>query len=223
LSLNAAVSSCSYVYGDVRYTREYFTSFSEDVSIVSVKADKAGRLNFTISLSRPERSTTSVEDGSLVMRGQLRNGTDGNGMQFFTQVNVKLKGGKLRSEANNLVVVDADEATLFISAGTDFKDKDFLRTTETHTAQAMKLSYNDLKFRHGEVYKKMFDRVRLKLSGDNKDGTPTDQRLIDLHCSFSLAGICRSAVHASVCFLRTSRGFGPTNYKHPGMATIISM
>jgi len=80
LSLNDAIAGCRYTLEGVTYTREYFTSFGDDVSVVRLTASKRSALNFTVSLSRPERSITSVSNNLLILAGQLNNGTDGKGM-----------------------------------------------------------------------------------------------------------------------------------------------
>ncbi len=57
LSLDSAIATCSYQLNGVTYTREYFTSFSDDVIIIRLTANQPGKINFTLGLDRPEKYT----------------------------------------------------------------------------------------------------------------------------------------------------------------------
>ncbi|RZJ57771.1 MAG: glycoside hydrolase family 95 protein, partial [Flavobacterium sp.] len=82
LSLNNALAKTSFILDGVRYTREYLTSFDDDVNVVALTASKPGKLNFDIEISRPERAEVTAANGELVMSGQLDNGIDGKGMKY---------------------------------------------------------------------------------------------------------------------------------------------
>lgn len=179
LSLNDAVASCRYTLDGVTYTREYFTSFINDVSVVRLTADQPGKLNFTISLSRPERAQTAAVNNQLTMAGQLTNGTDGQGMKFVAMVQVQLKDGEQKPEGQTLKVSRATEAVLYISAGTDFKGAvNFESVAGQHLNTALKETYNEHKQRHTTRYQNLFQRVRLDLGPSEGDKLPTDRRLI---------------------------------------------
>jgi alpha-L-fucosidase 2 len=180
LSLNNAIATSSYQVGDVVYKREYFTSFSGDVDVIRLTASKPGKLNFNIALSRKERSATNVIGSTLQMEGRLDNGTDGNGMQYIANVKAKLTGGTLTANGNSLVVKNATEAIIYLSATTDFKDANFKAIMAQNLAAAMKKPYALLKQEHIARFKKLFDRVSIDL-GKGNDNEPTDQRLISFH------------------------------------------
>ncbi|MFB9840760.1 glycoside hydrolase family 95 protein [Mucilaginibacter ginsenosidivorans] len=181
LSLNNAIAKCSYQVNGITYTREYFTSFGNDISVVKLTADKPGQLNCTISISRPERGTASVNDNELQLSGQLDNGTDGNGMQYIARVRAKLKGGTINASNQTLVIKDATEAIIYISAGTDFKEKPFKQKTEAILATALKTPYAAEKRHHISNYQKLFNRVSIILGNTNNTTETTDKRLISFH------------------------------------------
>ncbi|MES2378285.1 MAG: glycoside hydrolase family 95 protein [Bacteroidota bacterium] len=180
LSLNNAVATSSYQIGDVIYKREYFTSFSGDVDVIKLSASRPGKLNFSIGLSRKERSTTSIIGNTLQMEGRLDNGTDGNGMQYIANVKAKLTGGTLTADVNSLVIKNATEVIIYLSATTDFKDTNFKAIMARNLANAMKKPYTLLKQEHTAKFKKLFDRVSIDL-GKGNDNEPTDQRLMSFH------------------------------------------
>lgn len=177
LSLNDAVSICSYRVNGVDYKREYFTCFGEDVDIIRITASKKGQINCAISLSRSERFVTKTEGAELQMSGRLDNGIDGKGMQYLAKVNAKIKDGVLTAEANSLIVKNATELILYISASTDFRNPEFREITNRKLSSAVQKPYRQLKMDHITRYRKLFDRVSLYLGPKTKDNLPTDIRL----------------------------------------------
>ena len=181
LSLDNAIANCVYTIDGVTYKREYFTSFGNDVSIIKLSADKPGRLNFTISLSRTERSVTIEKNGELQMYGQLKSGTDNGGMQYLTKVKTQLKGGSLSNNGNELVVKNATEVIIYVSAGTDFRGADYRTNIDNNLASAMKTSYAVERAQHIAKYQKMFKRVTVNLGAGTASEETTDKRLISFH------------------------------------------
>jgi alpha-L-fucosidase 2 len=178
LMLNEALARTTYQLDDVTYTREYFTGFAGDVSVVRITADQKAKLTCRISLSRPERAVTSVDKNALQMTGQLTNGTDGKGMRYKVMVKPVIKGGTLTVNGQSLEINEASEIILYISAGTDFRDKAFETTTETLLTNAIKQSYTSLKRAHTINFQKLFSRVSLHLGGKDNDHLTTDKRLL---------------------------------------------
>jgi len=181
LSLNKAVAKCTYQVNGVNYTREYFTSFGNDVSIVKLTADKPGALNCSISISRPERGTAAINGDELQLSGQLDNGTDGKGMEYLARVKAKLKGGTVSTSNSTLVIKGATEAIIYISAGTNFKDKSFKKKTGIILDAAIKSPYAAEKQHHITNYQKLFNRVNISLGDANNTRETTDKRLISFH------------------------------------------
>src|SRR5258707_10787954 len=125
LSLDKAIARCHYKIGNTTYTREYFTSFGDDVDIIRLTADRPGQLNLRLTLDRPERAAVSTEGNTLQMQGQLDNGIDGKGMQYQALVQAQLKDGEQHAENKALVISNATEVIIFLSAGTDWKNPDY--------------------------------------------------------------------------------------------------
>ncbi|GAA4909562.1 glycoside hydrolase family 95 protein [Mucilaginibacter defluvii] len=182
LSLKNAVAMASYTVNGVTYRREYFTSFGDDVSVIHLTADKKGMLNLSISLSRPERAEVSIAGNTLQMAGGLKSGTDKPGMQFLANVKAVLKGGSQSTANNTLEIKSADEVTLFITMGTDYKDGAYKQKLVSLLNVAIKKPYHQQKQEHIARFQKLFGRLSLSL-GQSKaaDALPTNQRLIAFH------------------------------------------
>lgn len=181
LSLNNAVAKSSFSIGSVTYTREYFTSFDDDISVVKITSNVPGKLNFNISLSRPERAATSTKHGDLLMSGQLDNGIDGKGMRYLSKVRAVLKDGKQVATADGIEVKAATSVTIYISAGTDFKNKTFEQEVDRQLNVAVAKSYAVQLQNHIRNYQKKFNRLTLVLGGSKADDVPTDQRLANFN------------------------------------------
>jgi len=181
LFLNNAVANCSYQVNGVIYKREYFTSFGDDADIIRITADKPGQLNCRISISRPEGAVIKTEGTELQMSGQLDNGTDGKGMSWLAKVRAQLKGGTQSTEQNSLVIKNATELVIYVSAATDWKDPGYKEKVQKVLAAAMKKSYPVQKSQHITNYQKLFNRVSVNLGGESMDSLSTVDRLVSFH------------------------------------------
>lgn len=181
LSLNNALAKTTYRVNGVTYKREYFTSFGNDVDVIKLSADKPGMLNLSINISRPERGITSTKGNELDLTGQLDNGIDGKGVAYKARVKAQLTGGSLSSTPTSLVIKDASEVVIYVSAGTDFKNPQYLTKIDDALKAAMKKSYPLEKQQHITNFQKLFNRVNVDLGTSESEKLTTDQRLIAFH------------------------------------------
>lgn len=179
LSLDQATSMTSFEIDGITYSREYFTSFTDDVAIIRLTASKKGKISLSIEIDRPRAFETTVSGNILLMTGQLNNGTDGKGMRYMAKVKPVLKGGNLSSEKNKLMVSNADEVLIFVSMGTDYRNPAFESETEEKLIKASDKSYVHHKKSHIKEYRQYFDRVKLNLpENKERESMPTNERLV---------------------------------------------
>lgn len=183
LSLNNALAKTTYRVNGVTYKREYFTSFSDDVDLIKLSADKPGMLNLSINISRPERGVTLTTGDELDLIGQLDNGTDGRGVSYKAAVKAKLTGGSLSTTATSLVIKDATEVLIYVSAGTDFKNPQYLSKLNNAMSTALNKPYALEKQQHIANFQKLFNRVKVDLGTTEAEKLTTDQRLIAFHAN----------------------------------------
>src|SRR5688500_18505095 len=177
LSVDSAMATTSFVMNGVQYTREYFSSFGDDVDVIRIGASEKGKISFSVGISRPERGESTVSGQTLQLSGQLDNGTDGKGMQYITQVRIVNKGGKQSSQGKELVVEGADEALILISGTTDFCNPVYKELATQHMAAALKKSYVLQKQLHVRHYRQLFGRVAIDLGNGAAESLTTDKRL----------------------------------------------
>jgi alpha-L-fucosidase 2 len=177
LSLDSAIAVTTFTLNGVRYTREYFTSFGDDVDLIRIRASEKGKVNIAVGISRAERGESSVIGQALQLSGQLNNGTDGKGMQYFTQVKLLNTGGKQTTRGKELVVEGADEVLILVSTATDFRNPHFKNLVEKNMRAALQKSYALQKQLHVRNFRKLFGRVAVDLGTGPAASLSTDKRL----------------------------------------------
>jgi len=179
LSLSDAIATCTYRANGINYTREYFTSFGSDVSVIRLTADRPGALNFTIALSRSERALVAAKNGELVMEGTLSSGTTNPGMHYLARLKPVLTDGTLEMRGNQLAVRHASAVILYLTAGTSFKNAAFRDSVAAKLARALHTAYTVEKTKHKYYYHVLFNRVRMAIGKPRVITQPTDERMVN--------------------------------------------
>ncbi|MCM3869586.1 MAG: glycoside hydrolase family 95 protein [Pyrinomonadaceae bacterium] len=174
LDLENAIARVQYEQDGVTYWRETFVSAPDQVIVVRLSASKPASINFKASLDRPERFAGSGERfDSLMMTGQLNNGTDGKGMKYAARLQVLNQGGEVSIDDCSLLVRRANEAVLLVTAATDYlgfagrKTRDPVTASGVDLSRAATKSFAALKAAHIEDYRHYFNRVSLRLGPEN--------------------------------------------------------
>ena len=205
LDLDRAITTSTFRAGGALHTREAFASFPDQVIVLRVSADRPGQVSFTARTTSRLRHTTAAEgtDG-IALRGRAPSHVDpsylgdtkdavrydegpgAEGMRFTAIVRAMVRGGTTRTTPEGrLEVRGADEAVLFVSAGTSFngfdkspgregRDPDEAARHPLATAASKPLPA--LRDAHVADHARLFGRVRLDL-GPPPAERPTDERL----------------------------------------------
>lgn len=184
LDLDDAVVRVTYKQEGVQYKREIFVSQPDQLMVMKLAADKPGMISFKSSLSRPERFTTTSDENQLIMMGSLSDGKGGEGMEYLARLIAVNKNGAVTYTDSTLVVSNADEVTLLLTASTDYvleypkyKGRDYKKITETNLQKGKGKTYESLLEAHKKEYQKYFSRVSFNIAGEVSDTIPTDKRL----------------------------------------------
>jgi alpha-L-fucosidase 2 len=184
LDFEDAVVRISYTQDGVDFSREIFTSYPDQVMVARFSANKPGMISFTCKMNRPERFTTFTESEQLVMLGALPNGKDGDGLHYMTRLKAANKKGTVSCSDSTLIIENADEVILFLSASTDYilkypeyNGRDYEKITATYIENAVKKSYNDLLKRNLDEYRPYFKRLSFDITKGQVEKIPTDVRI----------------------------------------------
>lgn len=122
LDMIKGMTTTRFKQSGVNYTRKAFASFPDQVIVLQLDADKKGKLNFDMSMNRPERYQTDVsEQKGLVMTGAMNNGKGGDGMQYIAQVKPLVSGGVVNFLKDKIQIRNADKVTIILGARTDYR------------------------------------------------------------------------------------------------------
>lgn len=178
LSIDSAIVNVSFVSKGIRYTRNYFTSYPDNVMIIRFSASEKAKQNLIFSyIPNPLSSGKFIKkkNGEFCYSSKL----DNNGMEYAVRVKSIIKGGKSWTDRKGCIYVDsADEVLFLISVDTNYKinfDPDFsnpktyvgvepLKTTDLWIKNASSYDYNTLLKRHYEDYSSLFNRVEFTLN-----------------------------------------------------------
>ncbi len=203
LDLTTAMANVDFTANGTDYHREYFISYPDNVLAMKLTANGSGKLGLDVTFlvdngesyeaeenlangfgKENVTYTVNAADKSIVMSGQMQD----NQMKMNSMLKVMTTGTVTKNGDNqSLHIADANEAVIFISADTDYKNEyPSYRTGETKEALAASVAktvtdaaekgYDEVKRRHLEDYKGLFDRVQLDL-GQAETNKTTDALL----------------------------------------------
>ena len=192
LDIGNAIYGSRYKIGNTIYRREAFISAVDDCLVIRISADH-GTLSFDCDISREPYDTSIKKTGNpkewelseeseqkscgLICMGN----TGGGGVDYGFELRAYTKGGYVKIIGASLGVRDAEEAVLVLSTGTSFRMKNIEKECNDILKNALKFSFEELKERHINDYKKYYDRVKFEIEGSDKyEEIPTDKRLLCL-------------------------------------------
>ncbi|KAJ4716204.1 Alpha-L-fucosidase 2 [Melia azedarach] len=197
LDLNSATALVTYSVGDVEFTREHFSSNSDQVIVTKISGSKSGSTSFTVSVDSKLDHRSYVNGNSqIIMEGscpgkrippKVTANDDTKGIQFSAILDIKIsdsRGMVYAIEDKKLKVEGADWAVILLVASSSF-DGPFTKPSDSKkdptfesmsTLQLIRnLPYSDLYTRHLDTYQNLFHRVSLQLSrspeGIMRDGS----------------------------------------------------
>lgn len=188
LDLDSAIAKDSYTIDGVRYEREYFASNPDKMIAIHIKANRKNALNLQLSLtSQVPHSCKASHGNTLTLLGHAL-GDEQESIHFCTILRV-ITDNKSWGTDSTLTIQDATEATIYIVNETTFNGADkhpvkegapYLENVANDLWHLVNYTYQQLRHRHIEDYKKYFDRVKLFIAGseENKQQT-TEQQLIN--------------------------------------------
>lgn len=195
LHLEDAIAETAYNVGAVKFQREVFVSYPDQVLVVRITASQPGQLTFTVGMDSPQSGThvESIANDTLQLTGQIQprqnppfswtGSWDQPGLRFAAVMKVLPDGGSVHATEGHLEISGADSVTILFSNATSFKNYrdisgDALTLAGTYLDRASKQTYDSLRQRHVDDFRSLFSRVQLRLGEDNSTES-TDQRISD--------------------------------------------
>lgn len=206
LDIQTGLAVTNFKVDGVNYKREIFASAPAQCIVMKLSADLLQKLSVSIDASSLLKNQKLVQNNSLVLKGKAPSHSDPNyidynkepviyddptgcrGMRFELIVKPIVKDGTVSYEGSKIVIKNASEIVLFISAATSFngfdkcpdsQGKDEHAFAENPIKKASTKKYDNLVKEHLQDFQKFFNRVSLQLNEKetSKSNLPTDIRL----------------------------------------------
>lgn len=199
LDLDTAVATTTYNVDNTAFTREVFASHPAQALVIRLAADKPGAMNFSASLdyrrdveadmyrydaelgakvasvtTPPRPVWTHLGNNRFAWRGRGHP----DGVRFEAHFEVRCEGGNLVPTADGFRVHAADNVTILITVGTDFKGGDPASRARGDLDALKDDSYKNLRAAHSADHQKLFRRVELNLGRTRAADMPTDRRIL---------------------------------------------
>ena len=105
-------------------------------------------------------------------------------MRFAAVLKVLAEGGSVRSAGERLEISGANSVTILFSNATSFRNYrdisgDALGAAQAYVQRGSKRSYDQLRQRHVDDFRRLFSRVQLRLGEDRSSTKATDRRIKD--------------------------------------------
>lgn len=184
LDLDNACSVVHYTVDGVRYEREMLAPLGSKVIAIHLTASRPGMISFTASFNTPHSDVLTGGEGmEATLTGVTAKHENLKGkVRFQGRMTVQTKGGQASQADGQLSVKAADEATLYVTVGTNVINyKDISGNEEAQSRQrlrdAVAKGYEQLKKQHEDLYHQYYNRVNIDLGKDLYAGMSTSKRI----------------------------------------------
>ncbi|MGB8193750.1 MAG: glycoside hydrolase N-terminal domain-containing protein [Chitinophagaceae bacterium] len=215
LDLNSAIASTSFTMNDVQYKREYFSSQPHQAITVHFSASRKGKISFDASLTSPHKlsSVKALNENTLSLSLKVRNGALKGESILYADV----KGGRISIVQNKLRIENADEVTLYLTAGTNYKSyKDVSGDPDAACVKALQSikgkPYETIKAAHVKEYQQLFKTFSIDLGKTENEKLPTNQRIEKFASTFDPSLVSLFVQYGRYLLISSSRaGTRPAN------------
>lgn len=184
LNLDSALSTTTYVQNEVRFKREVFTSFTDQVVVIHLTASQPGKLSFTSFFTsvEPQIDIKAYKEGLMINGKSIDHEGVKGAVAFNGNVRFKVNGGESYASDTSFVVKNANEVTVFVSIATNFNNYHDLsgnpaKRVAGYMENAITKTYSSLLKAHVAYYQKYYNRVHINLGTTPAAHLPTNQRL----------------------------------------------
>jgi len=194
LDLKTAVSKVNYTIKGINYTREVFASYPDQVIVIWLTSDKPGGLTFnaTLTSSHSESNQIRIADDILGLKGRVTQTGDRSTnnveskLRFEAQLKISAEKGQVQVTEKGIEVHSANSTILLLTGASsyiNFRDVSGNPgdTCKKTLNKISNISYENLKKRHIEDYRKLFKRVDIDLGVTDAINKETDDRINDFN------------------------------------------
>ncbi len=201
LDLENGIATVKYEIDGKRYIRESFISSSYNAIFYHFSGLRKRPSTCEIRFEREKDVQIHTDENNILcIDGQIYDdpegfddnlggsGQGGYHMKFAAHVAVQPERGKLSSGKELLIIEDADEFTVIVSAATDYNPAmmDFDRSINAEQTslailtRALETPYEVIRAEHVKDHSQLYNRIDFRISDLEEDTIPTDRRIKNL-------------------------------------------
>lgn len=174
-------------------TKEYFVSLKDDVIVMHIHSERGMGFWYHL-MAAPELESRVYGDGKvLTIEGRCPTHCansqeyDENQESVHFCAKAKFLGNGVAHGGGGGLWFHSDDFTLVMSIKTSFngfnkmpvsEGKEYVKASLDALCTVEGFTYEELRHRHVEEYKNMFDRCEINIDGENYENEPTDERII---------------------------------------------
>ena len=181
LDLDHSLGLIQYDIGETSFEREYFCSYPDRLFAMRFSANESEKISFNLTMDiMQDSSDIEISGNTFKVRGFINK----NFRPFVVLVQIRNKGGIVNKEGDFLTVRSADSVELYLTVATNYEMKypdytgtDPEKVTYDVINKIKELSFTNLKERHIDDYKSLYDRVKFSVEGNTlAENLPTNER-----------------------------------------------
>lgn len=176
LNLDEGFIRVKYVCDNTIYSRTIITSSPDQVMAIHLTANGKEKLNFDCLLGRCHNWTDeagAVNQDTIYFQANTGKG----GMDFCVMLRGTDCDGTMEVIGEHLVIREASCVTLYLAIVSSYRVSDVVKTCTERLNKASKKGYEKIYVSHTEDYRKLFQRMYIKLGNTDREDLPTDERL----------------------------------------------
>ena len=192
LDMDEGIVKTSFSTNGFDFTKEYFVSLRDDVIVVHIHSERKKGFWYHVFAAPELEACLSSQDELMTIKGRCPSCCynkqvydERESVRFCARL--KLFGSDYKHGGGGGIWLHGDDVTLVMSLKTSFNGHDKMPVSEGKEYEnasletlnnAVALGYEQLRSRHVEEYKRMFDRVEIGIEGESYEDEPTDERII---------------------------------------------
>ncbi|HEV8282942.1 MAG TPA: glycoside hydrolase N-terminal domain-containing protein [Chitinophagaceae bacterium] len=180
LDISNAIAYTTYMVSGVNYSREYFSSQPNQVIAIHLTASQPANISFEVVMNSPHKnfSVKKIDNKTVALSLKVRNGV----LRGESYLSVETKNGKVLVQNDKIIVDKADEATLYLTAATNYKNyKDISADPGTICKKDLQMvnakTFNQVKSAHVREYQSYFNTLSIDLGSSENEKLPTNERI----------------------------------------------
>jgi alpha-L-fucosidase 2 len=181
LDLASAVAHTYFSADGVEYKRDYLASQPNQVITVHLDANRRGAINFEALLNSPHKysSVRKLDRNTIALSLKVTHGA----LRGVSYLRVQATNGKIEVSGNKIIITNADNATLYLTAATNYKNyKDVSADPEGICRKSFQSligkTYNQVRSAHITEYQKYFNTFSINLDSTANSNLPTNERIV---------------------------------------------